>query len=225
VSDAGLTEQTPRKLRALRIAPDANVFTDYAYTERLRQEAQRGLVQIFWSPKTLEEGGRVRLWIWIKRTLRREPPPTGSARWKALWARYSEEAHAWFARLSPLVQVVEDQPLDEPAWADPHPDPNDAWLWNAARRLNADVVVTMNLSDAPPSDTDGSRHHEGIIYLHPTAFTVLLDAWAEILTRGVNPPDLPGLIRDAASLAVSGDATVLATQLQMLLDRLVSESA
>jgi hypothetical protein len=45
----------------LGIVPDANVFTERVWVNLLVDEAQAGRIQIYWSPKTLEEVGRVRL--------------------------------------------------------------------------------------------------------------------------------------------------------------------
>ena len=211
--------------RPLRVVPDANAFTGYAWVERFIRESERGRIQLFWSPKILEEVGRVRLWIWIKRALRREPPPAGSSAWKALWGRYSDEAHSWFARLSPLVQVIEDQPPHEAAWADPHPDPNDAWLWNTARRIRADVVVTMNLKDSPPINTEGVRQHERIVYVHPRVFMTVLEVWNDVVETGEIPDDLVGSIRHAARAESAHHVQSVSDHLRVILARIAEENA
>src|SRR5688500_9315634 len=90
--------------------------------------------------RPIEEVGRVRLWVWIRKALRTDGLPVGSSAWKAVWARYSDEAHRWFSRVSLVCEVIEDREPHEPAWNDPIPAPNDAWLWNTARRANADLV-------------------------------------------------------------------------------------
>ena len=142
-----------------------------------------------------------------------------------MWARYSEVAHAWFARISPLIHVIEDQPPHEPAWADPHPDPNDAWLWNAARRARADFLVTMNLKDAPPADPVGVRQHERIMYIHPNVFVSVLDIWSEILETGAFPDDFDGQLRGVARPGRTRDAQAVTVYLQTVLARIADENA
>jgi hypothetical protein len=207
----------------LRVVPDANAFTGYAWVDRFIRESERGRIQIFWSPKILEEVGRVRLWIWIKRVLRDEPTPTGSSAWKALWERYSEEAHSWFARISPLVQVIEDQPPHEVAWADPHPDPDDAWLWNTARRVRADVVLTVNLRDGPPADAVGVRTYEGVTYIHPGVFLVLLDIVGGIYETERIPDDLVDHVRRIIGPRSNLNPSVVAAHLRVILGRIAEE--
>jgi len=201
VSD-GLTDIVlPDALRPIKVAPDANIFTFEPWVERLKRGAERGRVRLYWSPKTVEEVGRVRLWIWIKRVLRTSPAPTGSSAWKALWERYSGEAHLWFAEISPLIEVAEDRPPHEPAWADPHPDPNDAWLWNGARRAGAHIVLTANLRDAPPPDGQGVRQHDDILFVHPDAFVRMLDVWEEIVTTSRTLDTILGAELDGPALS------------------------
>jgi hypothetical protein len=203
--------------------PDANFFTGYVWVERLLIDVQRDRIRLFWSPKIVEEVARVRLWIWIKKAFRRNRPPTGSSGWKALWVRYSEDAHAWFARVSPHIRVIEDQPPHEPAWVDPHPDPNDAWLWNTARRVDADFVVTVNLKDGPPVDFEGARRHERIAYVHPDVLMALLDVWGDIVETGAIPEDIAGELRGAAGSGGTLDTQAIAAQIRAILARMAEE--
>jgi len=225
VTDAAIHGQNPLRFRPLLVVPDANIFTGYAWTEQLLVEARRGRVQLYWSPKILEETGRVRLWIWIKRTFRRSQPPTGSSGWKALWMRYSEEAHAWFSRVSPYLWVIDDREPHEPAWIEPHPDPNDAWLWNTARRVNADFVVTVNLKDGPPVDPEGLRSHENAIYVHPSIFAIFLSIWGDILESGEMPGDLDRFIRDTAGQQSTRDFQTITILLRAMLAKIAEENA
>lgn len=179
---------------------------------------------MYWSPKTLEEIGRVRLWIWIKKALRTGSLPEGSSAWKALWARYSEEAHRWFARVSPVCQVIEDREPHEPAWSNPIRDPNDAWLWNTARRANADLVVTANLRDAPPVDAVGSRRHERIGYVHPRVLMVLLDVWREIRIAGVVPHNLDAYVLQIAGTATPAEVAAAVSELRAILARMTEDN-
>ena len=212
-------------IRPLLVVPDANIFTGYAWTEQLLVEAQRGRVQLYWSPKILEEVGRVRLWIWIKKALRREQVPTGSSAWKALWRRYSEEAHAWFSRVNPHIHVVDDREPHEPAWIAPHPDPNDAWLWNTARRVHADIVITVNLKDGPPVDLERLRRHEHVIYVHPDIFAAFLNVWGALLETGEVPDDPDALIRDTAGQRGTREIQAIAVLLRAILAQIADEHA
>jgi hypothetical protein len=173
------------------------------------READEGRISLYWSPKVAEEVGRVRLWIWLKKALRSERLPRGSAGWKRLWSRYSSEAHAWFARVNPLVQVIEDRPPHEESWAESHPDPNDIWLSNAARRVDADIVVTLDLRDAPPADQQGAQHHERVIFAHPRTVTILLGVWHRIRSTRLIPDDLERQVRDVSPPGASTDSAVV----------------
>jgi hypothetical protein len=211
-------------LRPLGVVPDANVFTRQSWVDRLVGEAREGRVRLYWSPKIVEEMARVRLWIWVKRELRGSPPPAGSRAWKLWWGRYSAEAHAWFARVSPLASVVEDREPHEPAWAEPHPDPNDAWLWNAARRIGADFVVTENLKDAPPLSAASARLHDRVNFVHPTTFMSLLDLWDDLWATADIPADVEDWARTALHRIETRDTDVIVAALRMVLARMADEA-
>jgi hypothetical protein len=223
VNDTATGASVPLTLRPLRVIPDANIFARADWVDQLLREADEGRVSLYWSPKVAEEVGRVRLWVWLKRALREERLPRGSAGWKRLWRRYSVEAHDWFARVSPFIQVIEDRPPHEASWAEPHPDPNDAWLWNAARRINADIVVTLDLRDAPPADSQGAQHHEQVIFAHPRTVTALLNVWHRIRSTRSIPDDLERQVRDASPPGASADAAVVTAQMRVLLARMAEE--
>lgn len=223
MSDPSSLARSEAAFRPLGIVPDANVFTERAWVDRLIEEAEADHIRLYWSPKTLEEVGRVRLWIWMRRSLRRDGLPVGSSAWKALWARYSEEAHQWFDRVSAVCEVVEDRKPHEPAWMDPIPDPNDAWLWNAARRAGADLVATVNLRDAPPADAIGRRRHERIGYIHPRALMVVLDIWREIRTSNDAPADLNERVHTLAGTTSAIDVTAVVALIRAILARIADE--
>ena len=224
VTDGGAFHLDELLPRPLLVVPDANVFTGYEWTEQLLTETQQGRIQLFWSPKIVEEMGRVRFWIWVKRTFQRNQSPTGSAGWKALWSRYSEEAHAWFDRVSPHLQVIDDRAPHEDAWVVSMPDPNDAWLWNTARRVHADFVVTVNLKDGPPTNAEGLRRHEQTIYVHPDVFTIVLRAWAYVCAAGAIPPDLSQVIRDTGRQQRASNIHLAEIHLRAILARMANES-
>jgi hypothetical protein len=159
----------------------------------------------------------------MKRALLAGGLPEGSSAWEALWARYSDEAHRWFARMSPLCRVIEDREPHEPAWADPHPDPNDAWLWNTARRAGADLVVTANLRDAPPADAAGTRRHEQVGYIHPRVLLLLLAVWRDIHVAGRAPNTIDAPIGSLVGIASAADLATVATELRAILARIADE--
>jgi hypothetical protein len=120
--------------------------------------------------------------------------------------------------------VIEDRPPHEASWAEPHPDPNDAWLWNTAQRVTADVVVTLDLWDAPPADQQGAQHHERIIFAHPRTVTILLSVWRRIYSTGLVPDDLERQVRDSTPPAANVDARLVVVYLQHILTRMAEEA-
>jgi hypothetical protein len=223
VSDSSPPELVRSAFRPLVIVPDANVFARRAWVDHLIEEALADHIFVCWSPKTIEELGRLRLWLWLRRALRTSGVPEGSSAWKSLWSRYSTEAHRWFAQVSQVCQVVEDREPHEPAWSELIRDPNDAWLWNAARRIDADLVVTMNLRDAPPADTTGVRRHERTSYIHPDVLMIMLDLWRVIRTAGEAPIDLHAYVDDVVGPIPRAEALVVTAYLRAILDRIVDE--
>jgi hypothetical protein len=123
-----------------------------------------------------------------------------------------------------LVSVAEDRPPHEPAWIEPHPDPNDAWLWNAARRAGADFVITQDLRDAPPVNSAGSRLHDRVHYIHPTDFMPLLDLWADLWATADIPADVGTWVRDAMGRVEAPDITSVAASLESVLARMADEA-
>ena len=119
--------------------------------------------------------------------------------------------------------MVEDRSPHEASWAAPHPDPNDIWLWNAAWRVNADVVVTLDLRDAPPADQQGAQHYERIIFAHPRTVIIVLSVWRRIYSTGLAPDDLERQVRDASPPGASADAAMVVAQMRLLLGRMAEE--
>jgi hypothetical protein len=205
--------------------PDANAFTGATWVDRYIDESKAGHVRLFWSPKILEEVGRVRLWIWLRRAFRESPVPQGSSAWKTLWARYSEEAHTWFARVSLICEVIEDREPHEPAWTELMSDVNDAWPWNAAQRVSADLVVTMNLEDGPPVDASGVRRHDGITYIHPAVFMAALTILGGIFETGRAPDDLVEHVRRIVGPGSNLNPAIVAAHVRAILARMADEEA
>jgi len=210
--------------RSLRVVPDANTYTRGDWVERLILEAEAERIRLYWSPKVVEEASRMRLWIWIKKSFRATQPPQRSSGWKALWAQYSEEAHRWFGRVSRVTQAIEDHEPHEPGWASPHPDPNDIWLWNTARRVGADVVTTMNLKDGPPVDLTGVRQHERIVFMHPDTFMRLLTAWNRLRAAGSVHSDLRAFVLDLVGADADRDVQIVLAHLQAILAKIAAEN-
>jgi hypothetical protein len=200
------------------------MFTRGNWVDWLITESAADRLHLYWSPKVIEEASRVRLWIWLKRELRADSSSFGSSGWKRLWRRYSEETHAWFARLSPHIRVIEDRPPHELAWIEPHPDPNDAWLWNTARRVNADFVLTVDLDDAPPPDPAGLRQHERILFVHPGMFRVIQGLWDELVSTGVVPTDLESWVRDSVGGENTISVVTIVAALRLELARMADEA-
>jgi PIN domain len=151
---------------------DSCVLADQKWLTPIVLTAEAGYVVPLWSPCIIAETSRLHAQLWMKR---RGVPRTNADR-----RVFSEQAHRWFAYVSRAFQVVEDAPPPAAMWTMPPPDPYDVPIWTAAVRARAHFVVTSNLKDGPPSDSDGVRAHAGIMYVHPDPFLGLLDLWADL---------------------------------------------
>lgn len=81
----------------------------------------------------------------------------------------------WFGRVTQVFHVVDDRPPLEATWADRPIDEWDAPLWTAAKRGQAQFIVTENLDDGPPPNGEGLRQYERILFIHPDHFLGVLD--------------------------------------------------
>jgi len=144
---------------------------------------------VIWSPLIISELNRLLTWFWLERH--------GGDFSDRAWRQYSEEAKRLLARLTAVFHVFEDRPPAPSLWD----QPSDVWdvpIWTAAKRAQADFVVTANLSDGPPADTDGNREYEGIAFIHPDEFLGFLNSLADYvemenlaeLPLGAKPIDL-----------------------------------
>ena len=89
------------------------------------------------------------------------------------------DAKRFLREVQPAFSIFDDRPPNEVSWTD---QPRDEWdipLRNAAVRSRADFVVTENLADGPPPNSDGVRRHDGITFVQPNAFLEVLAAVAE----------------------------------------------
>jgi hypothetical protein len=128
--------------------------------------ARNGNVELIWSPVIIAETHRLLTWQWL---LRHDGDLSRQS-----WDACSEQAKAFWRWVSPAFRVVDDRPPDEPSWTNRPRDEWDIPLWNAAVRSGAAFIVTENLRDGPPPDTEGIRRHEGIVFIHPEDFLTLI---------------------------------------------------
>jgi hypothetical protein len=147
----------------LRAVIDTCVFPrSERWVKPLLSLAEAGYVQPLWSPAIIAETGRLLTWLWVKRN--------GWELSDARWHDLSEVSHRWFAYLTPYFRVVEDWPPAATLWMTPPPDEWDVPLWTAATVGHARFVVTENLRDGPPPNSEGVRLYQGVVYTHPDRF-------------------------------------------------------
>jgi hypothetical protein len=104
-----------------------------------------------------------------------------------------------FSRLTPVFRIVEDCPPLESLWTDSPSDDWDVPIWTAAKRSEASFIITDNLADGPPKNSEGDREYDGITFMHPDDFLSLLSFLSdEIESEGLPelPPDLGSAGRD-----------------------------
>jgi hypothetical protein len=177
-------EDEPDQLLYLLV--DSNVFGRRAWIQSLIDAAQAGYVRLYWSPTIIEEMARMRQLIWMRNRLK-EGEVTLT---EAIRRRYSVEAHRWMDFIGPHFHVVENKPPFAPAWADPMPDPYDAPIWTAARRADADIIVTQNLRDGPPRNARGLQVFDGVLYLNPEDLVAVLGWWGDLCGAiSLEPPE------------------------------------
>ena len=138
---------------------------------------------LIWSPWIIAETHRILTSRWIDRHFQR------GGKWDTAAKRQlSRDAHRWLMRIAPAFHVIEDRPPLEPLWTTPPPDEYDWPVWTAAVRSQAHCVVTDNLKDEPPADARGVRQWQGIAYVSPADFQIILDVWSDILEAGSDRP-------------------------------------
>lgn len=141
--------------------------------EPLLDAAEAGYITLYWSPAIIAEVSRVLVLIWL---WKRGGQLTGALRREA-----SEVAHRWFDYVTTVLRVVEDCPPYEDQWTDSPRDTHDRPIWTAAVRAGAHFVVTENLKDGPPEDSEGYRVWNDIVYVHPDQFLEFLDGGTDIV--------------------------------------------
>jgi hypothetical protein len=137
---------------------------------------QAGHVELLWSPWIIAETHRLLTSRWIEKHLK-----SGGTWDSPAKRRLSHAAHTWLRLVAPAFEVIEDRPPLEAAWTTPLPDEYDWPVWTAAVRGRAQFLVTANLRDGPPPDASGTRYWQGITYVHPDEFQILLNIWSDIM--------------------------------------------
>jgi hypothetical protein len=147
-----------------------------------------GYLTPVWSPCILAEANRVLTWMWLRKQLKaRRATDKMIAITGMLESECSAKAKAWFGVTTNVFRVVDDRPPHEKLWSDEPRDPGDVPIWNAAVRSHAHFVVTSNLIDGPPIDETGRRTYNGVTFVSPDEFAVILGWWASICTTGEQP--------------------------------------
>lgn len=155
-----------------RAVVDSNVFPQTrAYMIPLERLARHGVIRLFWSPLIIAEAHRRLTWLWLQRN-------EGDLS-DASWERCSIAAKKMFAHATRMFKVVDDHPPYPGVWADPIRDPWDVPIYLAARNAGAHFVVTENLQDGPPPNSElaGLRGWERVIYISPSHFLDFM-SWA-----------------------------------------------
>lgn len=164
-----------RFLQALpiRVVVDSCVFPRTAkWLIPLTDAARSGYIELFWSPLIIAESNRVLTWLWLKRH--------GGDLSDKSWAQCSIAAKRMFSKLTRVFRVVDDRPPHAELWD----SPSDSWdvpIWTAAKRCEAAFVVTDNLADGPPPDSEGIREYDSVMFAHPDDFLKVLGDMVEQL--------------------------------------------
>lgn len=168
-----LTRKDFRQLLPFRIVVDACVFPQ---TKRwiipILDAAKAGYVTPYWSPLIIAESNRVLTWLWLKRHGREFTDRS--------WRECSADFKKMFAHLTEVFQVIDDRPPAPQTWDRPS-DPWDIPIWTAAKRCEATFVITDNLADAPPENVDGLQVFDGVYFVHPDEFLLIIEAIADVL--------------------------------------------
>jgi len=168
----------------LRALIDTCVFPLHALKAFILAQ-QAGHIELLWSQWIIAETHRLLTSLWIERHLK-----SGGTWDSPAKRRLSRDAHTWHRLVAPAFEVIEDRPPLEPAWTTPLPDEYDWPVWTAAVRGRAQYLVTANLRDGPPPDPSGTRHWQGITYVHPDEFQIIVDIWSDIMETPAERPIL-----------------------------------
>lgn len=149
----------PRR-RLVRAVCDTSVLVPARTRRHLVRAAAEALFVPYWSPWIIGELYRVLTWHWLERQ-----PIFDDANWD----RCSRTSKTMMAILAPLFVVVDPKPPWPPMWPDA-PDPDDHPIWAAVQASRARYVVSNNLHDFPPADSQGHHLWEGVEYITPPEF-------------------------------------------------------
>ena len=159
-------------MTSVRAVIDTSSLVPTRMRRELQQAAQLGAFTAIWSPWIIAELNRVLVWRWIK-----DPTPSRAAGdlSDGNERRCSDAAKLMMQWLLPTFEVISPVPPYPPAW-DSLTDIWDHPIWAAAKLGKAQYVISENIHDYPPAQTDNRHAYEGITYLGGEAFLALLDA-------------------------------------------------
>ncbi|HKV83741.1 MAG TPA: PIN domain-containing protein [Ktedonobacterales bacterium] len=156
---------------SIRAVIDTSALFGYQTRRDLQQAAQLDLFEGYWSPWIIAELNRVLTWHWIEHVSTAGPTPDLS---RQNQDRCGHAAKMMMEILLTTFKLVDPLPPYPPAWA----ALDDEWdmpIWAAARKADAQYVVSENTSDFPPADAVGRHIHDGIEYLRASAFLALVN--------------------------------------------------
>lgn len=191
-----------RQALPIRVVIDSCVFPCTAqWLVPLTDAASSGYLELYWSPLIIAESNRILTWLWLKRH--------GGDFSSKSWEDCSKSAKQMFSRLTRVFRVIDDCPSHGELWQNPR-DEWDVPIWTAAIRCEAALVVTENLVDGPPANSEGLRKHESVAFIYPENLLALLGNF----TDWIEAADLPEIIPQSADDPVEGD--VLGDNRQLL---------
>jgi predicted nucleic acid-binding protein len=137
------------------------IDTSVLFSPRLRAELQelafQGMFVAVWSPWIIAELNRVLVWQWINDRTQGDLSPMNER-------ACSQAAKRMMTLLLSAFEVVNPRPPYPPAW-DTLTDSDDHPIWAAAVESGARYVVSDNVNDYPPRQSDGRNAFQGVEYI------------------------------------------------------------
>jgi hypothetical protein len=165
----------------IRAVLDTSVLVPRMTRSELREQAALGRFTAIWSPWIIAELYRTLTWNWLVEHASRTQSPAGSTvllcdGTAANRYRCAEMANRMMALLlaTPHWELVDPRPPYPSAW-DQLRDIWDHPIWAAAVLGQVQYVVSNNLHDYPPPDSNRRHLHAGVEYLSAQAFLDRLD--------------------------------------------------
>lgn len=154
----------------IRAVVDTSSLVPSRYRRELQQAAQLGAFVAIWSPWIIAELNRVLVWRWIK------DAPAGQLRNDVTDAnerRCGAAVKVMMEWLLPTFELVAPLPPYPPAWE----HLKDMWdfpIWAAAKLARAKYVISENIHDYPPPQSDGRHIYDGVESIGAEAFLSML---------------------------------------------------